>query len=62
MAEPQASEFVAGPLYEPASEETTPTRDAVAAATALSIRETYQTYLDVSAAGHPGYGAEGGVL
>ncbi len=59
MAEPQATESVAGPLYELASEETTPTRDAVAAAAALSIGETYQTYLDVSAAGHSGYGAAG---
>lgn len=56
MAEPQSSESVAGPLYELVSEETTPTRDAAAA---LSISETYQTYLDVSAAVHPGYGAEG---
>lgn len=63
MAEPQASESVAGPLYELVSEATTPTRDAAeavaAAAAALSISDTYQTYLDVSAAGHPVYGAEG---
>lgn len=66
MAEPQASESLAGPLYELASEATTPTRD-VAAAAALSIGDTYttrtRTYLDVSAAafaaGHPVYGAEG---
>lgn len=58
MAEPQASESVAGPLYELVSEATTPTRDAAAAA-ALSISDTYQTYLDVSAAAHPVYGAEG---
>ncbi|XP_056309228.1 LOW QUALITY PROTEIN: inactive phospholipase C-like protein 2 [Danio aesculapii] len=58
MAEPQASESVAGPLYELGA--TTPTRDtAAAAAAALTISDTYQTYLDVSAAGHPVYGAEG---
>ncbi|KAL0197986.1 hypothetical protein M9458_006526, partial [Cirrhinus mrigala] len=58
-----ASESVAGPLYELVPEATTPTRDAAeavaAAAAALSISDTYQTYLDVSAAGHPVYGAEG---
>lgn len=69
MAKPQASESLAGPLYELA---TNPTRDvapetAAAAAASLSIGDTYatrtRTYLDVSAAafasGHPVYGAEG---
>jgi len=59
MAEPQASESVAGPLYELVSEATTLTRDAAAAASGVSISDTYQTYLDVSAAAHPVYGAEG---
>ncbi|XP_026058485.1 inactive phospholipase C-like protein 2 isoform X1 [Carassius auratus] len=59
MAEPQASESVAGPLYEPISEATTPTQDLAAAAATLNISDSYQTYLDASVAGHPVYGAEG---